>query len=307
MDNSSHLPLAPNGQLYANLPPVSTFFISNPSAFHPYEPPAYEPYGWFTECTTPAFTETYNSTYSPQDHIDLPRPKPLYPTAYHGFIPADPEDNRTSFLPRIPSLPTKESTFGHLVSEVEAKEVVEVDLKKEEPKIDTCVEEHTIDVLIANSVPHKYFPAVLVQSMGKSRPFLLYNAPGTDRCYTFTHICKEGRFDVYFCNGCHEAKKEDITLLVHGNYFQSDPSRLPHVCSPKLLIEEISHYTKRKVKLPLKKYLLVQKVTPSTVGILRKRKYVRSKPKDQKDKDVRFAVKSDYGSKLSPFIIREVL
>ncbi|VDM80109.1 unnamed protein product [Strongylus vulgaris] len=111
-------------------------------------------------------------------------------------------------------------------------------------------EEPSIDVLIANAVPHKYFPAVIVQCLQANGPVLVYNLPNTDCCYTFCHAYEKGLFDVYICKGCYIDDNKEVSVLVYEGYFQWDPATLPHNCSPKEFAIEISLYTHRHLRLP---------------------------------------------------------
>ncbi|VDK50553.1 unnamed protein product [Cylicostephanus goldi] len=269
------------------------FRPSQPSAFHQYQRPVYNAYEWHTQPTTTISTTMSPSLFSPQDQLnelslppplppvrplnDLPRPQPIHPMEYQNLVPmepvADPAPRNPGMLPAVPNLypfmnfnnqnqPALNLNPSDAQGDPPAEAVVveHVDMDVTPPQVLGVVASRADEPGVpADFEPHKRYPALLVQMTNRVNPVLLYNAPNTDRCYSFTFSRKEGRFDVYMCKGCYEIVPQQIIVHVHGNYFQTDPANLPHICKPKLLIEEISQYTKRNVKMPLKKYLLVQK------------------------------------------------
>ncbi|KHJ97047.1 hypothetical protein OESDEN_02988 [Oesophagostomum dentatum] len=117
----------------------------------------------------------------------------------------------------------------------------------------------------------KQFAAVSIQMRDYENPILLYNAPDTDRCYSFCFLERNDIYDAYFCKGCYEETKKVVSANVNGTFFQTNPTLLRHVCHPKLLTEEISNYTRRLIKMPLRKYLVVSRVQPGAVGHIGKR------------------------------------
>ncbi|CAJ0608870.1 unnamed protein product [Cylicocyclus nassatus] len=305
------------------------FRPSQPSAFHQYQRPIYNAYEWHTQPTTTISTTMSPSFFSLQDPVgislpppslppslppvqpenDLPRPQPIHPMEYQNLPPMEPVANPAPHnpLPYVPSLypfmnfstasqPPLNPSDAQGDPPAEIVNVEHVDMDVTPPQVLDIVASRADEPGVpADFQPHKRYPALLVQMTNRNNPVLLYNAPNTDRCYSFIFARKAGRFDVYMCKGCYEIVPQEIIVHVHGNYFQTDPTNLPHICKPKLLIEEISQYTKRNVKMPLKKYLLVQKSSkPSATRRGKARKHLHVAV----DKDyVPVSVSGNYGNR----------
>ncbi|EYC20527.1 hypothetical protein Y032_0021g259 [Ancylostoma ceylanicum] len=275
--DSQQFPPPPDPQSYSSLPPISSFFSMYPPAFQPYGPPVQDQNYWYSGFpTTTSLTSTYNAGGFSQEHGQLTKSQPFYSTAFPSFISStSPLCNLSSFLPDAYSSPqagpsfsgtdaASHKTYTPLLPVVSGhpKEESSAHAQEEKPKVQssTAAVEESREVTDVVDVPQKRFPAIVVRSSDGLRPVYLYNLPNMDRCYSFSYSRRDGRFDMHYCNGCYESVKMKVTVHVSTYFFHSDPTRLEHVCTPKLLIQEISKYTGRTVKLPLTKYLVVQKV-----------------------------------------------
>ncbi|ETN85014.1 hypothetical protein NECAME_01576 [Necator americanus] len=266
-----------DSQPSGSLPAVSSFFPMYSPTFPPYVPSLYEPYQYYSGF--PSVT-SLPSTCAP---VDVFREQsqftssPLYSTVFSTFASVHPTLCTQLSGETSSSDQAQTSSSGLTVTSSETSEEPStsgVEMTRNEknsnnslPGDQSPVQNSSPDVerscrkeTGASTGSERTFPALIVYSCDRIRPVLLYNAPDTNRCYSFSYSRKKSRFDVYLCNGCYETKKEMITVLVNNNHFQSDPARLEHICTPKLLTDEISAWTNRKVKLPLTRYLVVQKV-----------------------------------------------
>ncbi|RCN37732.1 hypothetical protein ANCCAN_16351 [Ancylostoma caninum] len=65
-------------------------------------------------------------------------------------------------------------------------------------------------------------------------PVLVYDIPGSERCYVFQHHKKTARGDslIYRCSGCRHQNQKFTSVLVTDDIFHKDPCRLNHNCIP---------------------------------------------------------------------------
>ncbi|KAL6724481.1 hypothetical protein Aduo_019368 [Ancylostoma duodenale] len=275
--DGSQFPSPPDPQSSSNLPAISSFFSMYPSPFQPYAAPLQEQNHWYTGLPPPtSLTSTYSAAGFSQEQAQSTTPQPPHAAVFPNFMSSTfPLCDPTSFLPDTyysaqagPPFPGTDAasskTYTSLLPGMTeaSKEASSTQTEEDKPDgqdIPASVDESP-DVTDIVTVPRKHFPAIVVQSSDAPHPVFLYNIPTTDRCYSFSYSSINGRFDMYFCKGCYESEKKSVVLFVSAYFFQGDPAKLEHVCTPKVLIQEISNYTGRKVKLPLTRYLVVQKV-----------------------------------------------
>ncbi|KAL6735472.1 hypothetical protein Aduo_005910 [Ancylostoma duodenale] len=65
-------------------------------------------------------------------------------------------------------------------------------------------------------------------------PVLVYDIPGSERCYVFQRYKKTARRDslIYRCSGCGHKNQKLTSVLVTDDIFHKDPCRLNHNCIP---------------------------------------------------------------------------
>ncbi|KAL6740493.1 hypothetical protein Aduo_013844 [Ancylostoma duodenale] len=95
-----------------------------------------------------------------------------------------------------------------------------------------------VEVIVAAQRERVFHALKKVSKFGK-RDVMVYILPDTELCYSFAHVRTNNRYSVYRCFGCKGAGISTHVKVSEGE-FLSDPSQLPHQCTPKTISKDIA-------------------------------------------------------------------